>query len=91
MSNKALLCYIYTRSHGSLHVYFLVGGLVSGSSGGTGWFILLFLLWGLQMFPECMLHPIAGIGWVNKSSMLTEYENKTKQNHQLKKREGNED
>jgi hypothetical protein len=27
-------------------VYFLVSGLVPGSSGSTGWFILLFLLWG---------------------------------------------
>jgi hypothetical protein len=36
MSNKAILCYICSWSHGSLHVYSLVGGLVSGSSGGTG-------------------------------------------------------
>ena len=33
MSGKAILWYIYSWSHGSLHVYSLVGGLVSGSSG----------------------------------------------------------
>ena len=27
-------------------MYSLVGGLVPGNSGVTGWFILLFLLWG---------------------------------------------
>jgi hypothetical protein len=32
--NKAILCYICSWSHGSLHVYSLVGGLVPGSSGG---------------------------------------------------------
>jgi hypothetical protein len=37
-------------TYGSLHVY----SLVPGSSGGTGFFILLFLLWGcklLQLLP----------------------------------------
>jgi hypothetical protein len=34
MSNKTILCYICGWSHGSLHVYSLVGGLVPGSSGG---------------------------------------------------------
>jgi hypothetical protein len=34
MINKAILCYICSWSHGSLHVYSLVGGLVPGSSGG---------------------------------------------------------
>ena len=33
MSDKAILCYIYSRSHGSNYVFSLVGGLVSGSSG----------------------------------------------------------
>ena len=37
MSNTAILCYICGWSHGSLHVYFLVVGLVPGSSGATGW------------------------------------------------------
>jgi hypothetical protein len=36
MLDKAILCYICCWSHGSLHVYSLVGGLVLGSSGGTG-------------------------------------------------------
>ena len=48
MPYKAIFCYIYSWSHGSLHVYSLVGGLVPGSSGGTGWFILLLLLWGCK-------------------------------------------
>ena len=33
MSNKAILCYIRGWRYGSLHVYFLVSGLVHGSSG----------------------------------------------------------
>ena len=45
MSYKAILCYICGQSHGSLHVYFLVGGLVSKSSWGSTWFILMFFLW----------------------------------------------
>jgi hypothetical protein len=48
MSDKAILCYICSWNHGSLHVFSSVGGLVPGSSGGTGWFILLFLLWGCK-------------------------------------------
>ena len=43
--NKAILCYIYVWSHGSLHVYSLVGGLDPGSSG---WLIQLFFLWGCR-------------------------------------------
>jgi hypothetical protein len=49
LSNKSILCYIYSWSHGSLHVHSLVGGLVPGSSVGTGWFILLFLLRGCKL------------------------------------------
>jgi len=41
MPDKAILCYICGWSHGSLYVYSLVGGLVPGSSGGSGWLILL--------------------------------------------------
>ena len=37
-------CYICIWSH----VYSLVGGLVPGSSGESGWLILLFLLWGCK-------------------------------------------
>jgi hypothetical protein len=50
MPDKAILCYIYNRSHGSLHVCFLVGALVPGSSGGSGWLILLFFLWDCKPF-----------------------------------------
>ena len=35
MSNKAILCHICGRSHGSLHVYSLVGGSVPRSSQGV--------------------------------------------------------
>ena len=42
--DKAILCYICSWSNGSLHVYSLVGGLVPGSSGVSGWLILLFSL-----------------------------------------------
>jgi hypothetical protein len=38
---------------GSLHVYSLVGDLVPGSSGGSGWLILLFFLWG---YPKAFLN-----------------------------------
>ena len=40
MSDKAILCYIYSWSQ----VHSLVGGLVPGSSVGSGWLILLFFL-----------------------------------------------
>jgi hypothetical protein len=45
MSYKANICYICGWSHGSLNVYSLLGSLVPGSSGDTGWFILWFILW----------------------------------------------
>jgi hypothetical protein len=48
MIEQAILCYICWWSHGSLHVCSLVGGLVPGNSGSTGWFILLFCLWGCK-------------------------------------------
>jgi hypothetical protein len=47
MTNKAILCYIFCWSHGSLHVYSLVGMLVLGSSEGSGW---LIFLWGCKPF-----------------------------------------
>jgi hypothetical protein len=34
--NKAILCHICSLSHGSLHVYPLVGSPVPGSFGGGG-------------------------------------------------------
>jgi hypothetical protein len=61
MPDKAILCYICCWSHGSLHVYSLVDGLVPGSSEGSVWWILLFFLRGckpfqlLQSFPY-LLH-----------------------------------
>ena len=48
MPDKAILCYICSWSHRSLYVYSLVGGLVPGSAGGSGWLILLFFLWGCK-------------------------------------------
>ena len=36
------------QGHGSLNVYSLVGGLVPGIPGGSGWLILLFFLWGCK-------------------------------------------
>lgn len=47
MPDKAILCYICRWSHGSLHVYLLVGSLVPGSSGLL---ILLFFLWHCDLF-----------------------------------------
>jgi hypothetical protein len=43
MPDKAIICYLHGWSHGFLHVYSLVGGLVTGSSGESGWLILFFL------------------------------------------------
>jgi hypothetical protein len=42
MPDKVILCYICSWGLGSLHVDSLVGGLVPGSSGGSGWLMLLF-------------------------------------------------
>jgi hypothetical protein len=47
---KPTFCYICSCCTGSLHVCSLVGGLVPGSSQGSGWFILLFFLWGSSPF-----------------------------------------
>jgi hypothetical protein len=44
MYDMAILCYICSWSH----VYSFVDGLVPGSSGGSGWLILLFFLWGCK-------------------------------------------
>ena len=48
MTNKAILCYICSWSPVSLHIYSSVGAFVPESSVGTGWFILLFFLWGCK-------------------------------------------
>ena len=47
MPDKAILCYICSWSHGSLHLYCLVDGLVPESYGGSGW-LILFFLWGCK-------------------------------------------
>ena len=51
MPDKAILCYICSWSHGSLHVYSFIGGLVPGRNGRSGWLILLFFLWGCKPLP----------------------------------------
>jgi hypothetical protein len=72
MSDKDILCYMYGSSHGALHVYCLVDGLVPGSSGASGWLISLFLLWVANPFSSLspfsnscigdpMLSPV--VGW----------------------------
>ena len=48
MQDKATLCYICSWSHGSLHMYSLVGVLVPGSSGVSGWLISLLFLWSCK-------------------------------------------
>jgi hypothetical protein len=49
MSNKAILCHIWGRSHGSVHVYSLDGGPVPRRSGGvSGRSTLLFPPWACR-------------------------------------------
>jgi len=48
IADSAILCYICSWSHGSLHVYSLVSNLDPGSSGVSGGLILLFFLWGCK-------------------------------------------
>jgi len=43
MLDSAILCHICGWSHGSLHLYSLVGGLVPGSSGGI-WLVDIVVL-----------------------------------------------
>jgi hypothetical protein len=52
MSNKAILCHICSQSHGSLHVYSLVGGPVPGNSRGSGRLTLLLPPWGCKPPPS---------------------------------------
>jgi hypothetical protein len=59
MSNKSILCHICGQSHGSFHVYYLVGSLVPGSSGVSGQLTLLLLPWGYkspQLLQYQLLH-----------------------------------
>jgi hypothetical protein len=48
MPDKAILCCICSWSHGSLHVYPLVGGLVPGNSGGVRLIYIVVPPMGLQ-------------------------------------------
>jgi hypothetical protein len=48
MPDMAILCFIFSWSHRSLHVYSLLGGLFLGTFGASGWLILLFFLWGCK-------------------------------------------
>ena len=77
MSDKAILCYISSCSHGALHVYSLVGRLVPGSSRGSGWLKLLFLLWGckaLQGFIDVMKHHGHKISWGREGSFGLDFQ-----------------
>jgi hypothetical protein len=50
MPNKAILSYICGWSHWTFHVYSLLGGLVPGSPGDSGWLILFFFSWVANLF-----------------------------------------
>jgi hypothetical protein len=62
MHDKAMLCYICSWSYGSIHVYSLIGGLVTGSSGVSGWLILLFILWVKNLFSSFSTFSNSSIG-----------------------------
>jgi hypothetical protein len=64
MPDKAILCYIYGWSCGSLHVYSLVGSLDPGSSG---WLILLFFLWGCKLLQLLQWPHDQFNGWLQAS------------------------
>lgn len=54
-------------------MYSLVDGLDPGSSGGTGWFILLFLLWCCKPLPWVLslappLGTVCSVQWIAVSS-----------------------
>jgi hypothetical protein len=57
-----ILCYMCNKSHGTTHIYSLIGGLVPGSSKGSGELILLFLLWGCNLLQLLQSFPISSIG-----------------------------
>ena len=70
MEDKAILCYISSWSHGALHVYPLIGGVVPGSSG---WLILLFILWVANPFSSFSPSPNSSIG-VPMLILMVDYE-----------------
>jgi hypothetical protein len=62
MSDKIFLCYICSWSHGSLHLYSLVGSFVPWSSGGV-WLVDIVLPKGckpLQLLQAILLTPPLG-------------------------------
>jgi hypothetical protein len=65
MPDKAIFCYICGRSHGSLHVYSLVGALVPESSGGSGWLILFcclkFTPWYIDIYIMQTMHLVHNV------------------------------
>ena len=70
MPDKAILCCIYSWSHGFLCVYSLFAGLVPESSRGSGWLILLFFLWGCKPLQLLRSFPNFSIGLPVLSQMV---------------------
>jgi hypothetical protein len=68
MSDMVILCYISSWSHGSPT---LVGGLVTGSTGESGWLILLFFLWGFNPFSSYSPCPNFSTGVPTLSPMFS--------------------
>ena len=75
--NKAILCYICVWSHGSFHLFSLVGGLVPGSSGGVWLVDIAVLPMGLQTpsassaFPLTPPYgPLCSVQWLTASICL---------------------
>ena len=62
MSNKSIHCYICSWGQGSIHMYSLVGSLVPGSSGVSGWLIFFFYLWVTNPFSSFSSFSNASIG-----------------------------
>ena len=71
ISDKAVLCYICSWSHGHSHVYSLVDGLVSGSSGGIDLLILSFVYWRCNPFHSLSPFPNSSIGSLGSVRWLT--------------------
>jgi hypothetical protein len=68
MPDKAILCYTWSWNHASLHVYFLVDGLVPGSParGGGVWLVdIVVLPMGLQITSApsvlSLTHPLGAL------------------------------
>jgi hypothetical protein len=63
MPDKAILCYICSWSHRSLHLYSLIGGLVLGKSWGHGWLGWYYSSYGFtNPFSSFSLSPNSSIG-----------------------------